>query len=80
MRKRLENPEEVEIRAEWFERLEALPVVQGGNPGIQWTDEMDAVLLRYWNSGKKQRDIAAILNVSQGVCRDRYRKLTGQKA
>lgn len=70
------NVDTVEIPAEWLDQLEALEPTKPGNPGIIWTPEMDAVLLKYWPV-KRQPDVAEILGVCVGVCRNRYRYLTG---
>jgi hypothetical protein len=38
----------------------------------EWTDVKDQFLLKHWKIDKKQKDIASVLGVSSGTCRDRY--------
>ena len=66
---------EIEIPADLRERLESLPD-KTREPGIRWTAEMDAALLRYWPD-KRHADVAKALGMSVNPALDRYRKLTG---
>lgn len=78
MRKELTDMPEVEIRAEWLEKLDRLQESKPGNPGVRWTPEMDEVLLRYWNKGPRQLDVAKIIGVNQQSCRERWKELTNE--
>jgi hypothetical protein len=69
----------VDIDPELERALEALPDARGGNRGHEWTPAEDAALRRYWGV-KRQADVARHLGVSENVCRDRYRKLSGKEA
>lgn len=65
----------VNIDPATLERLEALEDAQSGARRHQWTDEEDAILLRYWPV-KRKEEVAAILGYGQEMCRRRYRELT----
>lgn len=62
-----------------FASFESLPDVKLGVAGVQWTEDMDAALLKYWTV-KRQCDVAKLLGVSEDTARKRYRELTCQKS
>lgn len=65
----------VEVDADLVKRFEELPPGSDSRVGHQWTDEEDALLLKYWPV-KNHQEIARILNVSATTALKRYRKLT----
>jgi len=69
---------EVELSPELLAAFESL---QDSHPGArqhEWTKEEDASLLRYWTV-KRKADVAKVLGLHDGLCRERYKALTGEK-
>jgi hypothetical protein len=60
--------------SELASRIEGLP--QRGQHRMKFTDEQDAILLRYWNSGRNKREIADAIGICYDVCLRRYKELT----
>lgn len=76
-RKIIELPD-IEISEETMSKIEALPNIGTGNH-TNWTDEMDAVIIKYyteWKGIKKFSDICDLIGVTPNTFKARYRKLT----
>lgn len=69
------NPDHSSLAA----TLESLPDVSGSFQWVTWTEEMDALLLKYWPV-KRKIDVAEALGFSPNTCRARYRKLTREES
>lgn len=69
---------EIKITDELRRSLEELPDKKVGPRCIQWTDEMNDILMKYWET-KIQSDVARLLGVSSEVCRKQYRRLMREK-
>lgn len=65
---------EVAIDMELMRRVEVLPVVRSGNPGLQPTPTQVEALRRYWRSGRRQIDVAKAIGVSAMTARRWYRE------
>lgn len=64
----------VPVSADLMAQMEALPDKHYGGNRREWTAEMDAALLRYWDV-KPQRLVAKALGVSEGTARSRVQEL-----
>jgi len=42
---------------------------------FRWTDQLDALLLRYWPK-KRKVDVAKLIGTSESKCRERWEELT----
>ena len=66
------NGQKVTLDDETVKKFEALPPKK---LKINWTPEMDALLLKYWKI-KNGRDVGRLLGYSETSCRRRYDELT----
>lgn len=76
-RKNLPATDKIKISPELLAELENIPDSRPGTRGIQWTEEMDEVLRRYWGK-KPQADLCRVLGVSKNSARERWKYLSSQ--
>lgn len=67
---------EIEISADILAKLDALPDKHGGAQVAKFTEQQDAILLKYWTA-KVQADVAKLIGWSKNVCARRFKELTG---
>jgi len=65
----------VTIDADLLADLEAMPVKKQQGIKYEWTEERDAILLKYWKI-RNHRDVVKVLGCSVNTALDRYRELT----
>lgn len=63
--------------SELANKIEGLPENYDSRRAV-FTDEQDAVLLRYWMSGRNKRDIAKLIGFSYDICLRRFKELKAE--
>ena len=66
---------EIELPADLYAQLEALPDARRGATAHVWTQAEDAALRKYWPA-KRKAGVAQAFGLCEDVCRRRYRELT----